>query len=118
MGMERRSINLNEKGNEMDANYSLATLAGYNMIEEMQSLIDKGADVNERHGFGLTPLHTATWAGKNDAVKMLIENGADVNAKDRAGHTPFSYGIKVSEFNLNRSVKDPVIITLKEHGAK
>ena len=47
-----------------------------------KSLIEAGADVNKRTGYGTSPLHTAVWLGFEDSVELLIDHGADVNAKE------------------------------------
>ena len=53
-----------------------------------KSLIEGGADVNNRTPFGITPLHIAAGAGLKDIAELLIEKGADVNAKPNWDSTP------------------------------
>jgi dihydroorotase-like cyclic amidohydrolase len=53
-----------------------------------KSLIEGGADVNNRTPFGVTPLHIAAGAGLKDIAELLIEKGADVNAKSNWDWTP------------------------------
>lgn len=50
-------------------------------------LIAHGARYNERDGVALSPLYTATLAGRARTVRVLIEARADVNAKDCVGET-------------------------------
>jgi ankyrin repeat protein/beta-lactamase regulating signal transducer with metallopeptidase domain len=62
-------------------------------IEQVKSLISKGADVNAKDyrlgRIGMTPLHYAARGGHKDIVELLIAEGADVNAKDKEnGITP------------------------------
>ncbi|MFC1604811.1 ankyrin repeat domain-containing protein [Planctomycetota bacterium] len=53
-----------------------------------RSLIEGGADVNKRTGYGTNPLHRAVSAGYTGIVELLIDKGADVNAKDNWSWTP------------------------------
>jgi ankyrin repeat protein len=51
------------------------------LIEEL------GADVNERDGWGYTPLHYAAARGDNELVQYLVSKGADVAANTRLGQS-------------------------------
>uniref|UniRef100_W6NAF1 Ankyrin domain containing protein n=1 Tax=Haemonchus contortus TaxID=6289 RepID=W6NAF1_HAECO len=42
-------------------------------------LVDRGADVNARDSYGLTPLHHAAMKGNQSAARALIKHRADVN---------------------------------------
>lgn len=55
-------------------------LIGY--LDEIQRLIDGGADVNVEDENGYTPLDVAAIEGQNEAVKLLAFNGADLDATD------------------------------------
>jgi ankyrin repeat protein len=51
-------------------------------------LLEKGADVNAKNGFGETPLHCACKQGhEENVVSLLLENGAEVNAQGNDGKT-------------------------------
>lgn len=52
-----------------------------NNIQEVNALIAKGADVNAKSHYGLTPLEGAVWNNYPELVKILIAKGADVNEK-------------------------------------
>lgn len=51
------------------------------MVEEL------GADVNERDGWGYTPMHYAAARGDNDLIRYLVDQGADIHAVTRLGQT-------------------------------
>ena len=56
--------------------------------EIVELLINKGANVNSKDVFGVTPLHLAALGGKTEIAKILIENGANINAKNKEGESP------------------------------
>ncbi len=51
------------------------------LVEEL------GADVNERDGWGYTPLHYAASRGDNELIRYLVSKGADVGAIARLGQS-------------------------------
>jgi ankyrin repeat protein len=57
-------------------------------VSAVQTLLDKGVDVNERNEYGDTALTFATLKGHTDCVQSLIDKGAEVNAKTKEGGTP------------------------------
>ncbi|WP_265025522.1 ankyrin repeat domain-containing protein [Wolbachia endosymbiont (group A) of Bibio marci] len=57
-------------------------------IEEVNSLISKGANVNAEDNNEQTPLHQAAAYGRKEAVEVLLNNGANVNAVDEHHSTP------------------------------
>lgn len=42
-------------------------------------LLEHGADVKDRNGFGVSPILTAAASGDLETVKLLLDNGADAN---------------------------------------
>jgi ankyrin repeat protein len=57
-------------------------------VEVVQSLLDEGANVNERNARHETALDVASTEGKLEVAKLLIKYGADVNCRDKQGWTP------------------------------
>ncbi|MFH4974570.1 hypothetical protein AB6A40_001279 [Gnathostoma spinigerum] len=56
--------------------------------DEVQFLLDNGADIDTCTVDGLTALHQAVIDGKPDMVQFLCEQGANLNAQDNEGWTP------------------------------
>jgi hypothetical protein len=54
---------------------------------DLLRLIEKGADLGQRDGFGRTPLHVAAGSGMAHLVRILVDHGADKAARDHEGKT-------------------------------
>ncbi len=65
----------------------LSLVAGTNNFKLLKSLVEHGANVNIRDGWGHTPLFPAIEIFNIDTVKYLVEHGADVNAQDNVKRT-------------------------------
>ena len=65
--------------------------------DEMEALLEAGADVNFRFDGGDTPLHLAVDAGDVTAIRLLLAHGADPNLR--------SEGMKPSEVAMDRRVQ-------------
>ena len=62
-------------------------------LEEIEALLDAGADVEERDKLGSTPLHWAV-GNENPAVtKALLDAGADPMAREEDGITPLHWAV-------------------------
>ena len=59
-------------------------------VEDVQSLLDEGADPNkaDHDEDGETPLHGAAFNGHKEVVKVLLDRGAGTNKVDKFGNTP------------------------------
>jgi len=66
---------------------SLHEAAAVGDIEQVKSLISKGADVNARDVWDQTPLHRAAAYGHKDLAELLIAKGADVKAQSKGAST-------------------------------
>ncbi|HCO95057.1 MAG TPA: hypothetical protein DIU00_14080 [Phycisphaerales bacterium] len=75
-----------------------------------ERLIKEGVDVNAKNSYGMTPLHSAAYAGSADLVELLIANSADVNTKDDEGRIPIDFA---KDWDHTEIVE-----LLKEHGSK
>jgi len=74
---------------------SLHQAAAEGDIEQVKSLISKGADVNAKDKRGKTPLHYASEKGHTDVSSLLISQGARINVTDAmAASTPLHYAAR------------------------
>src|SRR5215475_3008992 len=74
------------RGKDAGGSTALHHAAGFGPLDNLQSLIDRGADVNSKNRRGSTPLH---WAIHDEAkVRLLLAKGANVNARQAQGRTP------------------------------
>lgn len=66
----------------------------------VKSLLNEGANVNNRDGYYLkTPLQLATMSGHKDVVEVLITHGANVNT---SGTTPLHYASERNNIEIPR----------------
>ena len=70
-----------------DVNAQLIEAAQNGQAEEVQALLEGGADVDAKDEAGMTALMWAALGGNTDTVKVLLDAGADVSVKDRQGTT-------------------------------
>jgi len=72
----------------------LITAAGQGYLDDLELLLSHGADVNATIKPGLTALHRAKIAGREDVVTFLLEKGADASiempAKEKLVNAIFS----------------------------
>lgn len=65
-----------------DLNEELLLAARKGNVGAVRALLDKGADINARSPYGVTPLFFAASNGHVEVVKLLLERGAEVNVKE------------------------------------
>jgi hypothetical protein len=66
-------------------------------VDQVQLLLSKGADINEKNTLNWTPLHTAVQNSKQEVIELLIDKGADINAKNKRGLTPLMAAIYIGQ---------------------
>ena len=69
-------------------------------IQAAETLIARGADVNEATATGWTPMHAAAYIGAEAMIEFLVANGADVNVMTGCGQTPMSLALGTSVAGL------------------
>ncbi len=81
-----KEVNIDKKV-DIHGNTALIIAADDGKIEEVVSLIGRGANVNARNKYGNTVLICAAEKGHIDIVKLLIAFGANINAEGNRGKT-------------------------------
>ncbi|KAH6640183.1 ankyrin repeat-containing domain protein [Chaetomium tenue] len=87
----------------------------YNNYACAQVLLESGANVGARDGYGRTPLYWAAEAGQADVVRLLVGAGADINAASDDGVTPLSAVVAFLD-NEQRSHGHTVTLKMLLHG--
>ncbi len=59
-----------------------------NDIDQVATLLEKGADPNFKEKQGGTSLHGAVQSGNQKMLMLLLRNGADINIRDSDGYLP------------------------------
>jgi len=74
-------------------NDALFIAAEYGLLEDIQSLLDRQADVNALGANGATPLHNASSNAHHQCVALLLDRHADINASGCTyiKYTPLHY---------------------------
>jgi ankyrin repeat protein len=80
-------------------------------VARVRELIAAGADINERDGYGATPLMNAAHIGNAEMVRALVAAGAEVNAVDELGWNAIHKAVYNSE--LDRGFAEVVDVLAK-----
>ena len=57
-------------------------------VRVAELLLDRGTDVNPQDKVGWTPLHSASYYGKPEIIRVLLDRGAEIKAENYLGETP------------------------------
>ncbi len=85
---------------------SLHAACGEGNLDTVQSLLDLGANVNERNASYLTPLDMASIAGRPEVALLLVQYGADVNSRDKTGRTALHNAVQNGQLDIARLLLD------------
>ena len=100
---------MNEK-KDPEGKTPLISAALYGDIDAVRRLLDQGANIQARDGFGRTPLiaATATWNGPMECsveiVLLLLDRGSDVNAQNKKGRTALMEALAHRQFERQREM--------------
>lgn len=87
----------------------IATAVSENQVTTLDSLIKRGADVNQSAWYG-APLHLAAMHGANDSARVLLSHGARVDSEFTVGRqTPLHFAAERGN--------DELVALLIRHGA-
>ena len=79
---------------------NLVSSARFGDLATLKTLLNQGANINSRNGFGKTSLHLAAQQGYTNMVKELLKRGAFVNPRDRFGMTPLHLAAMQERANI------------------
>eukprot|EP01104_Vermistella_antarctica_P014683 TRINITY_DN4674_c0_g1_i1.p1 TRINITY_DN4674_c0_g1~~TRINITY_DN4674_c0_g1_i1.p1 ORF type:complete len:121 (-),score=41.23 TRINITY_DN4674_c0_g1_i1:244-606(-) len=85
--IEKEGENVNAVSEDINKQTPLHWAADYGQLEVMTYLVSKGANVNAKNNFGITPLLAATYESHTSCVKFLLSKGADKAVKGPDGLT-------------------------------
>ena len=96
-----------------DMSEELLEAARKSDVEKVKALLAKGANVNAKSPYGVTPLGFACSRGSVEVVKVLLDHGAEVNVTDTFYKTtPFGM------IMMGKNANPEIMRMLLEKGAK
>eukprot|EP01110_Echinostelium_bisporum_P012909 TRINITY_DN7_c0_g1_i1.p1 TRINITY_DN7_c0_g1~~TRINITY_DN7_c0_g1_i1.p1 ORF type:complete len:124 (+),score=60.35 TRINITY_DN7_c0_g1_i1:297-668(+) len=84
--VEKQGVNVNSV-KDANSRTPVHWAADYNQLEVLQYLATKGAKLDEKDKYGITPLLAAVYEGHEQVVKFLVSKGAKKDTKGPDGKT-------------------------------
>jgi ankyrin repeat protein len=75
-------------------------------IEQVHHLLEAGADINAKDGYGQTALMNAARDGHLELVRLLVERGADLNVSAKYNLTALMLAIINGQIEIARILID------------
>ena len=99
VGYDEHFSKLEDHNYKCDDIFPLMAVTKQGYPSEVESLLEGGADVNQRNSIGQTALHAAIgWSGF-ELSEILLRYKADPNLKDNDGKTPLDYAFESKQIN-------------------
>ena len=92
---------------------SLIAAAATGERDEVQSLLDRGADVHARNDDGQTPLFLAAASGHSSLVETLLDAGSSADGRDERGNTALMAAAVIGDGRSARLLLDTLAPTPK-----
>lgn len=77
-----------------------------NCCDDLEALLDAGADIDAIGDLGLRPIHYAVLNGSLEAVLLLLNRGADVLAENEFGETPAQMAHQLRLANIENQLRE------------
>lgn len=77
----------------VDINEALINATLNEKMNDIQFLLESGANINTKTENGYTPLHIAVYKNNIELVELLLSNGANTNLVSNSGETPLSIAL-------------------------
>jgi ankyrin repeat protein len=77
-----------------------------NRCDDIEKLLQAGANIDAVGDLGLRPLHYAVLGGSLEAVRLLLSKGADVRAENGYGETPAQMAHVLADADIENLLLD------------
>jgi hypothetical protein len=87
-------------GGEDDGRTCLISAAHRGHLDICRLLIDKGAQIEAKEGYGMTPLHFAACKPHIEIARLLCDRGADFEASTNSEMRPLHFAAKYGHISI------------------